>query len=104
MTAHNQTYNPTALDVAQEIFPGRDRNELEYLIWNRTGFPSFWPVRFKTPLTALTAQLKAYRRAEKGLREGEKLCTFCNAKAMPGTSHVPLCRRCSWMLDESNGD
>lgn len=98
----SQTYKPTALDIAREVFPDREEDELEYLIWNRTGFPAFWPTRFKNAVGALRWQLKAYRRAEAGLREGERLCDFCNRKAMPGGK--PLCQRCSWMLDESNGD
>jgi hypothetical protein len=91
----------TAIEVARTVFPDKTDEELDYIVWNRTGFPVFWPARFKTTVSALTAQLKAYRRAEKGLREGESLCTFCNRKAIPGTSE---CKRCAWILDINRGD
>ena len=32
----------TALEIAQEIFPDYDRCGLEYVIWEHTGYPSFW--------------------------------------------------------------
>lgn len=90
-----------ALDIAREVFPGRSDEALGDIIWNRTGWPVFWPKRFKTTAGALSAQLKAYRRAEAGLRAGERLCDFCNAKAVPGES---LCRRCAWILDRQRED
>lgn len=93
----------SALDIARNVFPGEPDESLEYIIWNRTGWPVFWPKRFKTTAGALSAQLKAYRRAVAGLREGERLCEFCNRKAAT-TGRWPLCRRCAWVLDENNGD
>lgn len=98
-----ETSNRTALDVAREVFPDVPQDELEYTIWNRTGFPSFWPARYKTPETALRGQLKAFKRALEGLREGEQLCEFCNRKARGG-DRFPLCKRCAEVLGEERGD
>lgn len=85
----------SALSIAREIFPDRDDQALEDIIWNRTGWPVFWPARFRSVESALRAQLKAFRRAVAGLREGERLCTFCNRKARIND----LCRRCAFILD-----
>lgn len=91
----------SALAIAREVFPDRTDDDLEDTLWNRTGFPCFWPLRFKTAAGALRWQLKAYKRAVEGLREGEALCLFCNTKAIPGEWE---CRRCARMLDHEQGD
>ena len=91
----------TALELAREVFPGKTDEDLDYVLWNRTGFPAFWPARFKTPETALRAQLKAYRRAVTTLPAGDRLCDFCNRRAVPGET---LCKRCAWILDREHGD
>ncbi len=91
----------TAIEVARTVFPDKTDQELDDIVWNRTGFPVFWPARFKTTVGALSAQLKAYKRAVQGLREGETLCLFCNRKAVPGEGE---CKRCAWILDKEHGD
>lgn len=87
---------PTALTIAREVFPDETEESLEYIIWNRTGWPVFWPAGFKTVGDAVRSQLKTYRRALKRLRPGRRLCDFCDRVAVPGAS---LCRKCAWVLD-----
>lgn len=34
----------TALDIAREYFPDLPDNELDYIIWEHTGYPDFWQI------------------------------------------------------------
>ena len=35
---------PSALQIAREYFPEATEEEIEYVIWEQTGFPSFWQI------------------------------------------------------------
>jgi len=50
----------TALEIAKEIFPDKSDEELDFIIWEKTGFPSFWniPEEGKTPEECLRKQLR----------------------------------------------
>lgn len=52
----------TPLEIAKEYFPDRDDVFLDYVIWNETGFPSFWciPEDGNTAEECLRKQLKEY--------------------------------------------
>lgn len=47
------------IDIAREIFPNKTESFLDYVIWNETGFPSFWniPEDGETPEACLRKQL-----------------------------------------------
>jgi len=32
----------TWIEIAQEVFPDRDDNFLQYVMWNKTGYPCFF--------------------------------------------------------------
>ena len=46
--------------IAKEYFPNKDNKFLDYVIWNETGFPSFWyiPEDGNTPEECFRKQLK----------------------------------------------
>jgi hypothetical protein len=50
----------TARDIAREYFPDATDEECEYLIWERTGYPSFWdiPKDGLTPAECFRKQLR----------------------------------------------
>jgi hypothetical protein len=52
---------PSAQDVAREYFPDATDDQLEYIIWEHTGFPEFWPDSSKTPEDNLRMQLQEYK-------------------------------------------
>lgn len=59
------TKEPTALDIAREYLPEMSDDDLNYVIWNHTGFPSFWrPEDGKTPEECFRTQLKRFAEQE----------------------------------------
>ena len=48
------------IDIAREYFPNESDENLDHIIWEKTGFPSFWqiPKDGKTPEECFRAQLK----------------------------------------------
>ena len=57
----------TPLEIAREVFPEAEYDDdyLEYVIWNETGYPSFWhiPRDGRTPAECLRMQLIRHRIA-----------------------------------------
>lgn len=53
----------TAREIATEIFPGKPDDFLEFVIWEKTGFPSFWniPGDGATPEECFRKQLVEFR-------------------------------------------
>ena len=53
--------NMNALDIAKRYFPKADDEFLEFVIWEKTGFPSFWniPKDGNTSEECFRKQLKA---------------------------------------------
>lgn len=84
------------VEIAREIFPDAGDDDLDNLLWNRTGFPFWWPSKYKNVGAAIRGQLREYKRAYDRLRPGESLCDLCNKKAVSGLS---WCRRHGWELD-----
>lgn len=56
---------PTAHEVAREYFPDKSDDFLEWIIWNRTGFPSFWwmPKDGNTPEECFRKQLNDFKES-----------------------------------------
>ena len=55
----------TAIEIAREYLPRLADEELDHVIWEYTGFPSFWniPKDGNTPEECFRKQLLAYARA-----------------------------------------
>lgn len=78
----------TPVSIAREYFPDCADSDLEFLVWNRTGFPSLWPDADKTPEENFRSQLRKFKTA---LLRGTILCEMCTEDAINGQA---LCRRC----------
>ena len=50
----------TPYEIAREYFPDADDQTLEFVIWERTGFPGFWRIGIDgdTPEQCFRKQLK----------------------------------------------
>ena len=51
----------TALEIAREYFPEMNDDDLDYIIWEHTGFPIFWPDTSISTEANLRAQLVAFK-------------------------------------------
>lgn len=53
---------PTAIEIAREIIPDADDEELDFAIWEHTGFPAFWRIGVDgaTPEECFRKQLTDY--------------------------------------------
>ena len=51
------------IDIIHQVFPKATKDEAEFLLWEKTGFPSFWciPDDGNTPEECMLTQLKRYR-------------------------------------------
>jgi len=59
----------TFQEVVREYFPGASDDYVDYILWEKTGFPEFWniPKDGATPEECLRKQLKQLRdKAEEG--------------------------------------
>lgn len=86
----------TILDAAREIavecgHPEISQAELEWLIWNRTGFPSFYAVG-----ESFDSQLRAYFA-------GEYFCGRCGVPRETDDSGWNFCDSCSDVMLASTG-
>ncbi len=52
----------TGLELTREIFPDLDDDALDYILWEHTGFPSFFPKEVGAE-AHFRQQLEAYRDA-----------------------------------------
>ena len=53
----------TIEQIVKEFFPKATKDEIAYIVWNETGFPSFWniPQDGKTILQCFRKQLKQFK-------------------------------------------
>lgn len=82
----------TPIEIVRQFFPEASDEEAERLLWERTGWPAFWPKRYPAEPTAhvLTRQVAAFYGAL-WIHSGRPLCDHCNR---PATRDDGLCRRC----------
>ncbi len=80
------------LEITREYFPKLTEDGLGYILWNRTGWPSFFA---GDPEACLRGQLAEYREA---LKRGTDLCTHCNNDALPGEWE---CAKCHGLLERA---
>ena len=57
---YNQEVKVTALEIAKEYFPYETDEILDFIIWEKTGYPSFWniPGDGATPEECFRKQLR----------------------------------------------
>lgn len=50
-------------EIVKEYFPNASDDEIEYILWERTGYPEFWNIGIdgNTPEECLHTQLKQCR-------------------------------------------
>lgn len=71
-------------EIVREYFPDIDDDQIEYIVWNRTGYPCFWK---GDPEESLRESLAEYKVVvDKGIHP----CTFCNNEAFVDD----LCKVC----------
>jgi len=53
-----------AIEIAREVFPDKPDDFLEFVIWEYTGFPSFWniPQEGNTPEECFRKQLNDFKK------------------------------------------
>ena len=80
-----------AADIVREYFPDATDQFVDYVLWERTGWPSFWQ---GNPVECLRGQVLDFREA---LKLGRRLCDFCNKPA----EIRGLCVRCFRALNHA---
>jgi len=65
----------TWADVVREYFPGATADEVDFILWEKTGFPSFWNIGIdgSTPEQCLRRQLQELKDRKGGAIEGGKV-------------------------------
>jgi hypothetical protein len=60
--------NKTPHSIAKEYFPAADDDFIEFVIWEETGYPSFWniPKDGNTPEECLRTQLRKFKEKQNG--------------------------------------
>ena len=54
----------TYQELVREYFPGADDDYVDYILWEKTGFPSFWSAKDgATPEQCLRTQLQELKDA-----------------------------------------
>lgn len=85
---------PTAIDIARDVFPEASIEELDHIIWERTGFPCFWSLRDGQSVeNKIMEQLIDYRMALSIIPHGWHLCDFCNRQI---TASQWMCYSCNY--------
>ncbi len=61
---------PTFAEVVREYFPDANDDEVEFILWGKTSFPSFWriPEDGASPEECLRKQLQEFKDSLKGLK------------------------------------
>lgn len=77
----------TYLDVAREYFPDASDDELNFILWEKTGFPCF----FEDGLNSLREQLATYKRA---FELGRDVCYGCGKIRFRSQIKFLICKYC----------
>jgi len=79
-------FSPAA--TVRKFFPNADDKQVDYLLWNHTGWPCFWR-------TGAERDIKhSLRHLRRTLDAGKKPCDLCN-DAADSPYDERLCRWCS---------
>jgi len=86
----------TALDLVREYFPECPIDEVEHILGEKTGWPSFWniPEDGGTPEECLRTQLFWYSWARK---RGLDICYGCGK---PMRNRISMCPKCEKLISE----
>lgn len=76
----------TPIEIVKEIFPDISDQEADYILWSKTGFPSFFSGE-ETIEEQIRKQLLEYKVI---VDSGEPCCELCNSVATVGY----LCQNC----------
>ncbi len=86
---------PTPLDLVKREAKRFDYKltdrDVEWVLWERTGFPEFWPAGFDSPIAAIRHQAAAHFSL---LSLGLDACMCCGRVVPVSDSGWPLCSRC----------
>jgi hypothetical protein len=63
-------------DVVREFFPDASDDDCGYLLWNHTGYPSFWGQGGRK--TVAGSIRYSLRRMKQALDNGKVLCFYCD--------------------------
>jgi hypothetical protein len=85
-----ESFDPVAL--IHQYFPDADDATVQYILWNKTG----WPCFFQSGILSLEGQLEAYKAA---LDMGMDVCEYCSNKVNPTESTI--CSACKASLDSA---
>lgn len=68
---------PTAAEIAREVFPGLSDDETNAIAWAHTGYPAFWATR------AGETWQDCFRRQLEEYRDGQCPCDDCRSSTGP---------------------
>jgi hypothetical protein len=61
----------TLIDVIREYIPNVTEMEAEFIVWEKTGYPSFWdiPTDGQTPEECFRKQVQEYAKGREAVKE-----------------------------------
>lgn len=83
------------VEIARDYFPNAQLDELQSIIWNRTGYPTFW--NGPDPETCFREQLYTYAIQ---VAEGIEPCEFCSSWFPQERGGGLICDRCWAALED----
>jgi hypothetical protein len=91
--------SPTISGIVREYFPTATDEQIEHILWGKTGFPGFWqmPRDGQSPEACLRSQLA--REAER-VGRGLTVCFLCGSD-MPLAGDERDCPACGGDLDRA---
>ena len=78
--------------IVREFFPDATDRDVDFILWEKTGFPAFWDGE---PEESLRRQLDQYRRARKLKRD---VCYGCGKIRWPSEFAFFMCCYCEERL------
>ena len=76
----------TGIELVRQYFPNVSEEMADHILWNRTGFPSFFPGG-ENPEKYFGNQLAEYKKL---VDAGKPVCDLCNSEAII----KKLCQNC----------
>jgi hypothetical protein len=84
---------PTTHEVVRRVFPDASNDECGHLLWNNTGYPSFWATG--NPERDILHSLRTLKR---NMARGWVICDSCNGKAVLPKGRPTVCRGCARVM------
>ena len=83
------------INIVREYFPKCDLEYADYILWNKTGWPSFW---HGDPETCLREQLLKYSKA---VKQNKDVCYGCGKIKAKDDMNCGMCFKCQKKLKEA---